>query len=424
MSAAPAATPPTGPASSGPPVQACLAVSRQGFLTVDASQSAPILEQPPAAGSSLRTLLLNKPTVLNALNKDMVETLHSRIGALDDAPNVDAVVLSAVPGRAFCAGGDIRSLYDSGVDGDPAPLADYFRSEYGMNHTLGTLRSSTLLSVLDGIVMGGGVGLTLHGRFRVATEKTVWAMPENLIGLFPDCAATYVLAKLQGGLGAYLALTGARLKGTDSLLLESGLATHYVPSRHIPGLCQRLGAINLASTGAISRAISEFVPAEPLPPFAHRSVIDACFGGVVEGSDGVEQIVERLQAVVDGSPGTEGAAFAADTLGLLAKCSPTSLKVTVEALRRAKRMTSLAQALRMDFRLGVRMSRRADFYAGVRSAIVTKDKSPTWSPSSLADVLDDDVQAMFEPLSADIGIPELDVGADADDGDGPAAAKM
>lgn len=424
MSAAPAATPPSGPTPPGPPVQACLAVSRKGFLTVDASQSAPILEQPPAAGSSLRTLLLNRPKVLNALNKDMVETLHSRISALDDVPNVDMVVLSAVPGRAFCAGGDIRSLYDAGVDGDPEPLADYFRAEYGMDYALGSLQSTTLLSILNGIVMGGGVGLNLHGRFRVATEKTVWAMPENLIGLFPDCAATYVLAKLQGGLGAYLALTGARLKGTNSLLLDSGLATHYVPSHSIPDLCQRLGAVNTASTGAVSRALAEFAPTAPLPPFAHRDVIDACFGGVVGGSDGVEQVMARLQDVVDGAPGTDGAEFAADTLGMLTKCCPTSLKVTVEALRRAKRMSSLAQALRMDFRLGVRMSRRPDFYTGVRSALVTKDKSPKWEPSSLADVKDEDVKAMFEPLSVDIGIPELDVGNNDDKNDGLATAKM
>jgi enoyl-CoA hydratase/carnithine racemase len=409
MSAVPSPAPSSGPPPSGPPVQACLAVSRQGILTLDASQKAPILEQPPAAASRLRTLVLNRPSALNALDKDMVDTLTARISALDEAPTVDAIVLSAVPGRAFCAGGDVRSLYDAGAGGDPAPLADYFRAEYSLNHMLGSLRSTTLISVLDGIVMGGGVGLSLHGRFRVATEATVWAMPENAIGLFPDCASSLFLAKLPGGLGTYLSLTGARLKGTDSSLLDSGIATHVVPSQNIPPLLERLGAVNLSSAGAISRAIAEFAPSEPLPPLAHRDIIDECFGGV--GGSGApvtaEVIVERLRAA--SKRDADGAKFAEATLQTLLKCCPTSVKVSLEAMKRSKRLACLADALKMDFRLGVRMSRRPDFYAGVRSAIVTKDKSPAWTPAGLADVADADVQAMFEPLSVDVGIPELDL---------------
>jgi enoyl-CoA hydratase/carnithine racemase len=419
MSATQLATPPPGNPTSGPPVQACLAVSKHGLLTVDATQTAPILEQPPAAGSTLRTIILNRPSALNSLNKTMIETLSARISALDDASNVDAVLLSAVPGRAFCAGGDIRSLYDAGVDGNLEPLVDYFRAEYSMDHMLGSLRNTTLVSIWDGIVMGGGVGLTLHGRFRVATEKTVWAMPENLIGLFPDCASTYVLSRLPGGLGTYLSLTGARLKGTDSSLLDSGLATHFVPSHNIPALLHRLGSVNMASGGAISRAITEFAPSEPLPPLAYRDVIDDCFGGLLEGSSSVEDVVQRLEEAA--KKAGDGALFAQNTLDQLLKCCPLSVKVSLEALKRAKKMTSLAEAMQMDFRLGVRMSRRPDFFAGVKSAIVTKDRCPVWSPVSLSDITDESVQAMFLPLSVDIDVPELGV---VDGQDNSAAAKM
>lgn len=402
-------TPASSMPSPGPPEQACLAVSPDGTLVVDADQIAPILEKPPTASSRLRTIVLNRPKALNALDTTMVRALHSRISALDQASTVDGILLRAVPGRAFCAGGDIRSLYEEGKDGDYSSLSDYFRYEYAMDNLLGNLRNTTLISLLDGIVMGGGVGISVHGKIRVVTEKTVFAMPECAIGLFPDIGIHYVLAKLPGGLGSYISLTGARLKGTDSSLLDAGIATHFVPSHLLGQLADRLASINTGSPSAVSRAIAEFSFGEPLPPMQYRDVIDECFGGWDSPAEALsaEKIVERLRNVE--KKGGESGQFASTTLATMLKGCPTSVKVSLEALKRAKTMSSLSEALRMDFRLAVRMSRRPDFYAGVCSAIVTKDRNPQWSPSVLSDVSDADVEALFEPLAADLGIPELDV---------------
>jgi enoyl-CoA hydratase/carnithine racemase len=387
-------------------LSACMAVSRQGTLSLDPTQSAPILEQPPAARSRLRTLVLNRQSALNALNLEMLQTLTARVSALDKAETVDAILLTASPGRAFCAGGDVRFLYDAGCDGNYEPAAGYFRAEYSLDWLLAGLRNTVLISILDGITMGGGAGISMHGRFRIATENTLFAMPECAIGLHPDVGMSYVLSRLPGGIGMYLGLTGARLKGSEAV--SAGIATHYVQSHLLPGLRSRLAAANTASAGAVSRAIGEFASSEPLQPVPHLGLIDEFFTAKPSdrGKTNVETILARLSTATKGE-GVESK-FAQDTLAMIRKGCPMSLKVTHEAMMRARDMPSVKECLEMDYRLAVRATRRADLYAGVKSAVVTRDKNPAWNPSKLEDISEEDVQNYFKPLS-NLGLQELEL---------------
>jgi enoyl-CoA hydratase/carnithine racemase len=392
---------------------ASMAVSRQGTLSLDPSQSAPILEQPPRAHSRLRTLVLNRQSALNALNLEMLHTLHARISALERASTVDAILLTAAPGRAFCAGGDVRYLYDAGADGNYAPAEEYFHAEYCLDWVIASMQKTMLISVLDGITMGGGAGISVHGRFRIATENTVFAMPECAIGLHPDVGMCYVLARLPGGLGTYLGLTGARLKASDVVSAE--IATHFVPSHMVPDLCFRLSAVNSASPGAVSRAIEEFTSSERPQPIPNRALIDDWFGPQDSNTDSgtVEDILDRL-TLASHRAGEEGR-FAQDTIALIEKGCPMSLKVTLEAIKRARDMSSVKECLEMDYRLAVRSTRRPDFYAGVKSAVVTKDKSPIWDPVTLADVTVEDVQNYFKPLS-DVNVAEIQLDSESNSG--------
>jgi 3-hydroxyisobutyryl-CoA hydrolase len=391
-------------------LSACMAVSRQGTLSLDPFQTAPILEQPPRAHSRLRTLVLNRQSALNALNLEMLHTLHARISALERASTVDAILLTASPGRAFCAGGDVRYLYDSGADGNYRSAEEYFHAEYCLDWVIASMQKTMLISVLDGITMGGGAGISVHGRFRIATENTLFAMPECAIGLHPDVGMCYVLARLPGGLGTYLGLTGARLKARD--VVSAGIATHFVPSHMLPDLCLRLSAVNSASPGAIFRAIEEFTSSERLQAVPNRAVIDECFG-TQEDNWTVEDILDRLTAA-SRREGPEGN-FAQDAISLIKKGCPMSLKVTLEAIKRARNMPSVKDCLEMDYRLAVRSTRRPDFYAGVKSAVVTKDRNPIWDPVTLADVSVEDVQNYFNPLS-DINVSEIQLDSESNSG--------
>lgn len=395
--------------NSAGPVDACLAVSRQGVVCLDPSQSSPILEQPPGAHSRLRTLVLNKQSTLNALNREMLETLHARVSLLDEADTVDAILLTATPGRAFSAGGDIRALYDAGENQDFQKIEDYFRTEYRLDWLLGNLKNTHLISVLNGIVMGGGAGISMHGRFRIATENTLFAMPECSIGLYPDVGMSYLLSRLSGGIGVYLALTGSRLKGVD--VYTAGLATHYVPSHMLPDLVARLGSINVASPGLISRAITDFsIPSES-KNLAHHHIVEECFvdaDGSFENLS-IAAILERLRKVSDRSrPDSSDRKFAESATEMIRKGCPVGVKICLESMKRARHMSSLSECLQMDFRLAVRCSRLPNFFAGVKSAIVTKDRNPVWQPADIESVPDEDVLSFFKPLSADFNIPELD----------------
>ena len=327
----------------------------------------------------LGLVTLNRPEALNALTQAMCETYEARLAAWAGDDAVRAVLIKGAGERAFCAGGDVRAIWEAGKAGGPL-TATFFRAEYRMNRCLKVFPKPHI-ALLDGVAMGGGVGISIHGSHRIASERTLFAMPETGIGLFPDVGATYVLPRLAGGLGAYLGLTGARLKAADACY--AGIATHYVPAERLAELEQAL-----IRAPDIEGVLSAFAADPgPAPLAAHRDAIDRCF---------VRETLEEVLGALAREPGT----WAAETLRLLeTRCSPTSLKVSFEALRRGARLDFDA-AMTMEYRLSQACMAGHDFYEGIRALIIDKDKAPAWKPAELAGVTDDMVEAHFAPLGA------------------------
>jgi len=359
--------------------------------------------------SCCRAAVLHRPAALNAVNANMVARLTELYARWDKHAHVGCILLKGSGDKAFCAGGDVRALARRG--GSPQAQAQavaYFRAEDTLVHRISQL-SKPHVAVMDGIVMGGGAGLALNGEFRVATERTLFAMPECVIGFFPDVGATHFLNKLPGRLGLACALTGLRLRGRE--LRDLGLATHYVESAALPALMRRLDGLPLSaarSSAAVSNALTECESLALLQPPAADSIlralplIDAWFAG-----ESVEEIDGALGAAA-GRAG-EGAQLAASLRAELRRGAPTSLKVALEAMRR-NRGLSLAECLRAEFRLVVRfMAPEADFFEGVRAALVEKDGRPAWRPAQLAEVTPAAVEAFFEPLQPEW--PELELSA-------------
>ena len=357
-----------------------------------------------------RLVLLNRPRALNALNLNMIRLILPQLRAAEEDSRLAMVVMEGAGEKAFCAGGDIRAVTDAGRAG--LPLAqEFFREEYWLNHAISSL-GKPFLALLDGITMGGGVGLSVHGPFRVATEHAVFAMPETAIGLFPDVGGSFFLPRLRGSLGMYLALTGNRLKGRD--VQHAGIATHFIPRDGLqrlrdqlvdicphllalPGLSERLAAVR----SVLDTLHKEYATFDPrlFSLEQYRDVIDSCFS-----RDTVEGILQSLEEVVDwegkGEREGERAKWAAEQLARLEKASPTSLRITHHELREGKRLESLEGCLRMEYRMTQGCMRGADFYEGVRAVLIDKDGSPQWHPSRLAEVGEEEVRMYFDPLPA------------------------
>ena len=317
-------------------------------------------------------VMLNRPRALNALTLPMIEAMDARLAAWATDPGVDVVVVRGAGERAFCAGGDVRAIWQAGKDGDPL-TRDFFRAEYRLNRRIKTF-AKPYVALIDGVTMGGGVGVSVHGSYRVATERTLFAMPETRIGLFPDVGASHVLPRLEGKLGLYLGLTGARLKAADAL--HAGIATHYVESAQLPGVEAALADGDVTLAGLTSDP-------GPAPLAKHRAVIDRCFAGVT---------VEGIMAALE----DEGGDWAATVLAALRAASPTSLKITVEELRRGAKL-DFDGSMSMEFRLSQACLARHDSYEGIRAALIDKDNAPSWQPASLADVNAELVAAHFAP---------------------------
>lgn len=374
---------------------ASLGVLETGEVSLDPELLAPVLERPSASQSQVRSLYLNRPKAMHALNLSMINRLHARLRILHADPGLECIVLESTGGRAFCAGGDIKWLHSAG---SLEPIADFFRAEYSLNHTVAT-SPKRILSLWDGIVMGGGAGVSVHGRFRVATENAVFAMPECSIGLHPDVGASHFLSRLPGALGRYLGLTGARLRGRE--IRAAGLATHYIESQHLGALVQRLESVDVSSATAMEKVLSEFE--EPLTELQvpNMDVINACFD-----KREVEDVVTALaQAEKDANDEGEES-FARNAREMIAKGSPSSLKVTLESVTRGRSM-SIAECLDMEFRLSVRCASKPNLIEGIRAAVVDRTKPAAWQPSSLEEVSKDDVLAYFAPLDTDSDVPEL-----------------
>lgn len=331
-------------------------------------------------------ITMNRPKVLNALNLNMIRQIYPQLKKWEADGDTDLVIIKAVGGKAFCAGGDIRAVTEAGKVGDPL-AEDFFREEYVLNHAIGTCRKP-YIALIDGITMGGGVGLSVHGRFRVATERTLFAMPETGIGLFPDVGGGHFLPRLQGKLGLFLALTGFRLKGWD--VQRAGVATHFVESQKVSELEKELMDLKGPSTEDISKVLDSYQSQSSLGsdrPFVlqkHVADIDRLFS-----ADSVEGIVHNLK--------TDGSEFAVKQAETLSRMSPTSLKMTLRQLQMGASL-SLKDVLMMEYRLSQACMRGHDFYEGVRAVLVDKDQSPRWSPSSLEEVSDQALDRCFSSL--------------------------
>ncbi|WP_354643126.1 enoyl-CoA hydratase/isomerase family protein [Kitasatospora camelliae] len=320
-------------------------------------------------------ILLDRPRALNSLTHAMLLDVRAALDAwaCDDA--VATVVLTGAGDRGLCAGADIRAMHDDAKRGGAGYRA-FFRDEYRLNELISRY-PKPYVAVMDGITMGGGVGLSAHGSVRVVTERSAVAMPETRIGLVPDVGGSHLLAHAPGELGTHLALTAAPMTAGDALVC--GFADHYVPSSALPALTAALAERPAAEVLA---AFAEPAPASDLA--AEREWIDACYA-----ADTVEEIVERLL-----SSGVPEAKEAAEQI---AAKSPTMLKVTLAALRRARTETSLARTLEQEYRVSCAALAHHDLVEGIRAQVVDKDRDPRWSPATLPEVTEADVERFFAP---------------------------
>jgi enoyl-CoA hydratase len=317
-------------------------------------------------------ILLNRPKALNALDLEMIRTCDSILRQWRDDPHVHAVVIEGAGERAFCAGGDIIALRDAQVTGNRATADAFFTEEYALNLLIATY-PKPYIALIDGICMGGGIGMSVHGPYRVATEHAGFGMPETAIGFFPDIGATYLLPRLRGHLGAYLGLTGLRISGADAV--HAGLATHLVPRAKLPALSEAL-----AQDGP--SVLADF--AEALPPFSladHLAAIERCFT-----AETVPDIIAHLEQ--------EDADWAKAALKAMRTVSPSALFWTLRALREGAEM-NLPEALDAEFRLTKTTMAHPDFAEGVRAMVIDKDRKPAWQPARIEDVDPAAIAALF-----------------------------
>jgi enoyl-CoA hydratase len=326
---------------------------------------------------------LNRPQALNAVTYGMVHALRGALEGWADDPAVTRVVVVANGGRAFSAGGDIRALTDFGKSGQIDEAMKFWREEYPLNAYIKSYRKP-YIALVDGIVMGGGVGVAIHGSHRVAGDKFQFAMPEVGIGFFPDVGATWFFPRMPGELGTYCALTGDRLKAADACM--AGAATHRVPSVRFSDLLE--GLYGSVSVDAVLAAFAE--PAGEGPLAARCEAIDRLFAG-----GRVEDILQAL----DNESG-EHAEWARATAANIRTKSPLSLKIALAQVRRGKSW-DFATCMDAEFRIVSRVIRGHDFYEGVRAVIVDKDNEPRWQPPTLDAVSDAEVERHFAPLDDD-----------------------
>ena len=323
----------------------------------------------------LGVVTLDRPRALNALTLGMIRALDPMLSQWAHDHGVEAVAIRGAGEKAFCAGGDVRAVYEAGRRGTDVLTYEFFFEEYRLNRRIHRY-AKPYVALIDGIAMGGGLGLSVHGRYRVVTERATAAMPETTIGLFPDVGGSWFLDRAPGKIGIYLALTGARLKAAD--MIHAGLATHHVPAADLPALYEALA--HTPPEAALHRFS---VDPGPAPLAAHRAQIDRAFG---------QPTVEAILAALE-KEGEWGARILAE----LAKKSPTSMKMSLRLMQRHHRH-EIEDCLRGEFRLVQRVMAGHDFYEGIRALLVEKDNAPRWKPATLAEVDEAAIEAMFAPL--------------------------
>jgi enoyl-CoA hydratase len=324
---------------------------------------------------------LNRPKAIHALTTAMCAGILEQLDAWRDDLSVEAVIFDHAEGRGFCAGGDIRMLAESGA-GDGAAAREFFHIEYRMNHRLFTFAKPTL-AFMDGITMGGGVGIAAPCRYRIATENTRYAMPETGIGLFPDVGGGWFMARLPGRAGAFLAVTGARLDGAECLAL--GIATHYLPAESLDEAKARIAADPQRIDGILGQLS---VTPPPARIEQSRPLIDRLFA-----SDQLEDIIAALEA--------DDGEWAAKELATMRTKSPQAMKVSLRLLREGAAMQDFADEMRQEYAVASRTVQRHDFLEGVRAVIVDKDNAPKWNPETPEGVTDHVIDTIFAPLPDD-----------------------
>ncbi|GAA3988811.1 enoyl-CoA hydratase/isomerase family protein [Allokutzneria multivorans] len=328
--------------------------------------------------SGLGRIILNRPRAINALTHTMVQLIDAALVEWADDADVRAVLITGAGERGLCAGGDIVSIYEDARSGGSASL-DFWRDEYVLNARIARY-PKPYVAVMDGIVMGGGVGVSAHGSVRIVTERSVVGMPEVGIGFVPDVGGTYLLSRAPGELGTHIALTTARFGAGDAV--HCGFADHFVPSASLDDFVSALSVDGLEAALSLASA----APASAL--VEQRSWIDSCYA-----ADSVQEIVDRLQD----HDSTEAKSAAEQILGK----SPTALTVTLRALRQARRLPSLEEALDQEFRVANAILRSHDLAEGIRAQVIDKDRDPRWKPATLADV------STVDEYFADLGAREL-----------------
>ena len=321
---------------------------------------------------------LNRPKALHALTRDMCSAMLAALVDWRDRADVEAVMLDHAEGRGFCAGGDVVMIARSGA-GDGSEARAFFHEEYRLNHLLFTYAKPTI-AFMDGITMGGGVGISLPCRYRVATENTRFAMPETAIGLFPDVGGGWYLSRLPGRTGVFLGLTGARLDGAECLHL--GLSTHYVPSIALDELKARI----LAEPQKIAELLDEYGAAPPPARIAdNRERIDRLFA-----ADDYEAILAALEA--------DGSDWAQKELATLRTKSPQACKVSLRIVYDGARVQDFAHEMKQEYAVATRVVQRHDFVEGVRALLVDKDNKPVWNPPTPEAVTQHLIDTIFAPM--------------------------
>ncbi len=320
-------------------------------------------------------LTLNRPKALHSLNHDMVEIMTENLLAWRGDPKIEMILVDHAPEtRGFCAGGDVRMLAESGAK-DGKEAAAFFAAEYRLN-TLIKEYPKPYIAIIDGVTMGGGVGISVHGDYRIATPNTMFAMPESGIGLFPDVGGGWFLPRLPGATGMWLALTGERLKGED--VLAVGVATHFTDAG--AGLADVLARDGLGALDKMKQAAE--------PSFAeHRGEIDTCFG-----KETVEDIVACLEA---------GSDWARAQAKILAAKSPLTLKIAHRQLNEGAGFKDFRDSMSMEYRIGARLVRTENFIEGVRAVLIDRDNSPNWQPPDLQSVTPEYLDTFFDELGPD-----------------------
>jgi enoyl-CoA hydratase/carnithine racemase len=337
-------------------------------------------------------ITLDRPHTLNALNLAMITAIRAQLLDWMQDSKVAMVIIESRHKRAFCAGGDLMALYNALNAQDMNLVEQLFRQEYALNYLIRSY-PKPYIAFIDGIVMGGGIGLSVHGTYRILGDHVTAAMPETNLGFFPDIGASIILNKCPGRLGLYLGLTGIHMDTADTLYSRMG--THYVPSAHHPYLKDKLITCPQKSKETILSLIQAFQRSTPkVSQFeSQQADVDHLFEG-----NSLQEILSNLASAEND--------LAHGTLALLNKRSPTSLKITFELLRRGKSLT-IAEAVQLDFALSQKCVHLPDFKEGIRATIVDKDKSPHWQPSHVNDVSDDFILSLFEQPSVPLELEWL-----------------